>query len=60
MTVFKDTRVLTKTAIEAALSILKGETITSPETINNGSGDLPFLVSGIVMVDKSNIDTAMK
>lgn len=60
MTVFKDTRILAKTAVDTALSLLVGETPASTETINNGRVDVPYLISGIVAVDKSNVDTATK
>jgi len=60
MTVFKDTRILAKSAVDAALALLVGETPETTETINNGRVDVPYLVSGIVVVDKSNVDTALK
>lgn len=60
MTVFKDTRLLAKSAVDAALALLVGETPVSTETINNGRVDIPYLVSGSVVLDKSNVDTATK
>lgn len=60
MTVFKDTRVLAKTAIDVAILILAGEPLTTPETINNDVSDIPYFLAGIVVVDKSNVDTFKK
>lgn len=60
MTVYKDTRVLAKMAIDVALSELAGEPLTTPETINNGVSDVPYFVADIVVVDKSNVDTFKK
>jgi putative multiple sugar transport system substrate-binding protein len=60
MTVFKDTRLLAKTAVDTALALLVGETPMADSIINNGRVDVPYLASGIVVVDKSNVDTAMK
>lgn len=60
MTVFKDPRILAKTAVDTALALLVGEKPEYTETIYNGKYKVPFLVSGIIVVDKSNVDTALK
>jgi putative multiple sugar transport system substrate-binding protein len=60
MTVFKDTRILAKSAVDVALALLVGEKPESTVTVNNGRIEVPYLVSGIVVVDKSNMDTATK
>jgi putative multiple sugar transport system substrate-binding protein len=60
MTVYKDPRIPPKKAVDAALALLVGEKPEYTETIYNGKYEVPFLVSGIVVVDKSNVDTAIK
>ncbi len=60
MTIYKDTRVLAKMAIDVAISILAGEPLRSSEIINNGVLDIPYFRSDITVVDKSNVDTFKK
>ena len=60
MTVFKDTRVLAKDAISAALAFLTNQTPVSSTTINNGVKDIPFNPSAVIVIDKTNVDTAKK
>ncbi len=60
MTVFKDTRVLAKDAIDVALAFLADQTPASTTTINNGLMDIPFNPSAVVIIDKSNVDTFKK
>jgi putative multiple sugar transport system substrate-binding protein len=60
MTVFKDSRVLAKVTIDAALAFLAGQTPVSTTTINNGVKDIPFNPPAVVVVDKSNVNTALK
>ncbi len=55
MTVWKDTRVLSKGAIDAAIALIKGTALTTSGTYNNGKKDVPALQSPVVTVEKSNI-----
>jgi putative multiple sugar transport system substrate-binding protein len=59
MTVFKDVRTLVKTAIDAAVSLLSGQTPAAKGTYNNGKIDVPALQSPVVTVDKSNVQAAL-
>jgi ABC-type sugar transport system ATPase subunit len=59
MTVFKDVRVLVQTAIDAALTLLKGETPVAQVTYNNGVFDVPGLQSPVSLVDKSNVKAVL-
>jgi ABC-type sugar transport system ATPase subunit len=54
MTVFKDVRTLVRTAVEAALALLKGQAPASQVAYNNGVVDVPTLQSPVVSVDQSN------
>jgi putative multiple sugar transport system substrate-binding protein len=59
MTVFKDVRTLVQTAIDAAVSLLSGKTLTATGTYNNGTIDVPALQSPVVTVDKTNVKAAL-
>ena len=59
MTVFKDTRTLVKTALDAAVALLKGTALTTTTTYNNQKIDVPALQSPVVTVDKSNVKAAL-
>jgi ABC-type sugar transport system ATPase subunit len=59
MTVFKDVRVLVQTAINAALTLLKGETPAAPVAYNNGLIDVPGLQSPVSLVNKSNVKAVL-
>ena len=59
MTVWKDVRTLVQTAIDAAVGLLKGQTLNTTGTYNNGTIDVPALQSPVVTVDKSNIMTTL-
>jgi putative multiple sugar transport system substrate-binding protein len=59
MTVYKDTRVLSKDAIAAAVAFLTGKTPDSSTTFNNGKVDVPAKPSAVVSVDKSNVKAAL-
>ena len=55
MTVYKDTRVLAKDAITAAVAFLTGRTPDKTTTFNNGNIDVPAKPSVVVTVDRSNL-----
>lgn len=55
MTVFKDTRELAKTAIDAAIKLVNGETIITDTVFNNGKREVPTILISPLFVDKNNI-----
>jgi putative multiple sugar transport system substrate-binding protein len=59
MTVFKDVRTLVKTAIDAAVALLKGQTPAAKGSYNNGKIDVPALQSPVVTVNKANVKAAL-
>ncbi|HMD89570.1 MAG TPA: ATP-binding cassette domain-containing protein [Anaerolineaceae bacterium] len=59
MTVFKDVRTLVKDAISTAVSILQGQTPKTTATYNNGKIDVPAIQSPVIVVDKSNVQSAL-
>ncbi len=58
MTVFKDTRLLGQKAIELAVKMAKGESLSNDINgkINNKKADIPSLLLAPAVVDKSNLD----
>ncbi|MDR3573758.1 MAG: BMP family ABC transporter substrate-binding protein [Anaerolineaceae bacterium] len=59
MTVFKDVRTLVKDAIATAVSLLQGQAPATTGTYNNGKIDVPAKQSPVVVVDKSNVQSAL-
>ena len=59
MTVFKDTRELAKTAIDAAIKLAKGEAVEINDKINNGKIDVPSILLTPIAIDKNNIDSVL-
>ncbi|HMD88777.1 MAG TPA: sugar-binding protein [Anaerolineaceae bacterium] len=59
MTVFKDARTLVKDAISTAVALLQGQTPKTTATYNNGKIDVPAIQSPVIVVDKSNIQSAL-
>ena len=59
MTVFKDVRTLVQTTIDAAVTLLKGETPETKGTYNNGMIDVPTLQTPVLSVDKTNVKSAL-
>ncbi len=59
MTVFKDVRILVQGAIDAAVTLLKGQAPVVTGTYNNGAMDVPALQSPVVSVDKANVKAAL-
>lgn len=57
MSVLKDTRILGKAAIDAAVKIAQGETPdTHGSTIDNGAGEIPALLIPPIVITKDNLD----
>ena len=56
MTVFKDTRVLGKTAIDSAIKLVKEKGIDTNSIINNGKKDVPTILNPAILVTKENIE----
>ncbi len=59
MTVFKDVRTLVQTAIDATLTLLKGQAPQTQVAYNNGTVDVPGLQSPVISVDQSNINAVL-
>ncbi|SFC50152.1 sugar ABC transporter substrate-binding protein [Clostridium uliginosum] len=59
MTVFKDTRELGKTAIDAAIKLANGEPIDITKMVNNGKIDLPSILIAPIAIDKNNIKSVL-
>ena len=56
MTVFKDTRVLGKTAIDSAIKLVNEKGIDTNSIINNGKKDVPTILNPAILVTKENIE----
>jgi D-xylose transport system substrate-binding protein len=59
MTVYKDTRELATTAVNAAIKMVKGETPETNNKVNNNKMDVPSILLHAVVVDKDNIDKVL-
>ncbi|MDD6207278.1 MAG: sugar ABC transporter substrate-binding protein [Clostridiales bacterium] len=59
MTVFKDTRTLAADSVAMALAVLKGETVETTTTYNNGKIDVPAKSTDVVVVTKDNVQSAL-
>ena len=59
MTVLKDTRDLTKTAIDAAIKLAKEDGIDTNGTVYNGKIDVPAILLTPTVIDKNNVDSAI-
>lgn len=58
-TVYKDSSILSKIAIETAMALAKGEEITANQTVNFGKNDMPHVVVKSTVITKDNIDEKM-
>ncbi|MFT6987390.1 MAG: D-xylose transport system substrate-binding protein [Psychromonas sp.] len=56
MTVFKDTRLLSKKAIEMSVKILNGEQLSVTSHVNNGLFDVKSILLKPTLVTKNNLD----
>lgn len=56
MTIFKDTRVTAKKAVEMAVEIARGGTIATTATIDNGNEMVPAVLVDSQVVTKENLD----
>ena len=59
MTVFKDTRELAKTTIDAAVKLANGEAVDVNSYVNNGKMDVQSILLEPIAVDKANIDKVL-
>lgn len=59
MTVFKDVRALVQTAVDATVSLLKGQTPAANGSYSNGAIAVPALQSPVIPVDKANVKTTL-
>ena len=58
-TLFKDSKVLSRTAIETAVKLAKGEEIKAEKTINFGVNDMPHVIVNSVVITADNIQSAL-
>jgi D-xylose transport system substrate-binding protein len=56
MTVYKPVRALANIAAAAAVSMAKGEEVTTVTSVNNGLRDIPAMLVGPISVDKDTLD----
>ncbi|KNY29965.1 substrate-binding domain-containing protein [Pseudobacteroides cellulosolvens] len=56
MTVFKDTRMLGRKAIEVSLKMINNEKIDTTTKINNDKKDIPAILLAPISVNKDNLD----
>ncbi|MEB3101410.1 sugar ABC transporter substrate-binding protein [Ferviditalea candida] len=59
MTVFKDVRTLVKDAMGMAVSLLDGKTPETTGSYNNGKIDVKAKQTNVIVVDKSNVKSAL-
>jgi D-xylose transport system substrate-binding protein len=59
MTVFKDTRELAKSAIDAAIKLAKGEVVNTNTTVNNDKINVPVILVNPIAIDKNNINSVL-
>jgi D-xylose transport system substrate-binding protein len=55
MTVYKPIQPLAYAAVEAAVKLARGEKVSTPDTIDNGSKKVPSILLEPLAVDKSNL-----
>lgn len=61
MTVYKPVARLALRAAEAAVSLARGETVSTPATVNNGKKDVPAVLLDSITVDRNNVmETVIK
>ncbi|HEV2862847.1 MAG TPA: substrate-binding domain-containing protein [Pyrinomonadaceae bacterium] len=61
MTIYKPIKPLADSAVDNALKLARGETLTAPDRINNGKIDVPAILHEPTAVDKNNLmDTVIK
>jgi D-xylose transport system substrate-binding protein len=56
MTIFKDTRMLAKAAIETAIVLAKGETVATNGMVDNGVKEVPSILLTPQVVTKENLE----
>ena len=59
MTIFKDTRALATTAVQAAMKMVKGENPGANSRVNNGKIDVPSILLTPIAVDAKNLDKVL-
>lgn len=56
ITIYKPIQTLADAAAKAAIKMVKGETIPTDRTVNNGKLEIPSLLLAPIAVDKNNMD----
>ncbi|HEV3468114.1 MAG TPA: substrate-binding domain-containing protein [Pyrinomonadaceae bacterium] len=55
MTVYKPIKPLADSAVDSAVKLARGETLSAPDRINNGRIDVPSILHEPIAVDKDNL-----
>jgi D-xylose transport system substrate-binding protein len=55
MTVYKPIKPLADSAVDSAIRLARGETLTAPDRVNNGKLDVPSILQEPQAVDKANL-----
>ena len=58
-TLYKDSSILSRSAIETAIALANGEEIEAEQTINFGVNDMPHVVAKSTVITKDNLDAEM-
>jgi D-xylose transport system substrate-binding protein len=58
-TLFKDTRILSRLAVETAIKMAKGEELNTDRTFSFGINEFPFVVTRSVIITRDNLDSVL-
>jgi D-xylose transport system substrate-binding protein len=58
-TLYKDSKILARAAVETAVKIAKGEDLGTDETFSFGINDFPFVITRSVIITKDNLDSVL-
>ncbi len=56
MTIYKPIKPLADSAVDSAIKLAHGETLSAPDKVNNGKLDVPSILQQPQAVDKANLD----
>lgn len=56
MTVYKPIKSIAEMAVDLAIQLVKGQSIEAAESIDNGSGQIPFIKLDVIKVTKENME----
>jgi D-xylose transport system substrate-binding protein len=58
-TLFKDSKILARAAVETAVKIAKGEALDTDATFSFGVNEFPFVITRSVIITKDNLDSVL-